>query len=139
MLRLSKKIEYAILAMQYITHNKEKIVSAKEISENLNISFEFLAKTLQKLMKKGFIKSQHGINGGYILSTDPKDISLADIIKALEGNTSIVECFSMHHKNGCGRIDDCTIRHPMKDIQKKINSVFEETTIAELAENGYVS
>ncbi|MGA2296383.1 MAG: Rrf2 family transcriptional regulator [FCB group bacterium] len=132
MLRLSKKIEYALVAMQYITANSSKIVPAKEISENTHISFEFLAKTLQKLMKSGLIVSVHGVNGGYKLGKKADNITIADIILALEGKTSIVDCF-VDNKLLCTRISNCTIKSPMKMLQKKIDTVFHTTTIAEIS------
>ena len=133
MLRLSKKIEYGLLAVQYITMHPEKMVPAKEMAEELNLSFEFLAKTLQKLMKKGIVKSYQGIKGGYKLAKKPGDISLADIITALEGNLSIVECIGYEGAATCGRSDNCTIKKPMGVIQKKINNILKDTTMAELS------
>jgi Rrf2 family protein len=75
MLRLSKKVEYAVLALQYIAANEGKIVPAKEIAENLHISFEFLSKTLQTLMKRKLISSQHGTKGGYVLVKKPTEMT----------------------------------------------------------------
>ena len=133
MLRLSKKVEYAILAMQFIAMQPEKIVSAKEMSLRLNLSFEFLSKTLQILMKNNLITSVQGIHGGYQLTSDPDETTIASIIDAIEGRSSLVECFVITEKLNCERISSCTIRDPMKMIQFKIDNVFRSTTIAELA------
>ncbi len=133
MLRLTKKIEYAILAMQYIASNPNKLISAKEISEKLNISFEFLSKTLQTLMKFGLISSHQGKSGGYTLAKEPTDISISEIINALDENQSVVECAADADSLTCGRQSDCTIKKPMNNIQNKINSIFEETTLAEFS------
>lgn len=136
MLKLSKKIEYGILAMQYIASNMDikggKVISAKEISSKLNIPFEFLSKTLQKLMKSGLIESQQGNKGGYVLAKSPKSTSLAEIILALEDKTQLVECFSDDDASTCSRTTRCSIKGPIKNIQKKINNIFNTTTLAEL-------
>lgn len=136
MLKLSKKIEYGILAMQYIASNTEtnteKLISAKEIALKLNIPFEFLSKTLQKLMKSGLIESQQGNKGGYILSKSPNKTSLAEIIIALDDKAELVECFSNESDSTCSRTSSCTIRGPIKNIQNKIDSIFKSITLAEL-------
>jgi Rrf2 family protein len=132
MLKLSKKIEYGLLAAQYIASHPGKLVSAKEMSDELNISFEFLAKTLQKLMKSDLVVSYQGIKGGYELARKPDEISMADIITALEGNPTIVDCVKFDGSSECGRSGNCSIKKPMGIIQKKINNILSSTTIAEI-------
>ncbi len=132
MIKFSRKIEYGILALQYIALNPERVVSAKEISERLGIPFEFLSKTLQQLMKKNLIISQQGLKGGYVLSKKAKDISLMDVINALEGNASIVECFILKNGLSCERLENCSIRNPMTKIQSKLTKVLNATTLEEV-------
>ena len=132
MLKLSKKIEYGLLAVQYVATHPEKLVSAKEMSDKLNISFEFLSKTLQRLMKQGLVVSHQGIKGGYELAKSPEDISIADIIIALEGNPSLVECVKFDGAITCGRAKECTIKKPLVIMQHKINKILKTTTIAEI-------
>lgn len=135
MLRLSKRVEYGIFAVKYIADNPDKKVTAKEIAEKMNISYEFLAKTMQKLMKSGLIVSQIGLNGGYTLEKDPDSITIADIINALDEDTTIVECFSNQGNNTCQRDEICEIRHDMNSLQKEINNVFKNITISKLGAN----
>ena len=134
MYRLSKKIEYAILALQFLSLEMDRKVPAKEIAEKLNISFEFLAKTLQQLIKTGFVVSHQGAHGGYVLARKPEMISVSDVILALNGKKGIVECVGDHEDvENCVRADYCSIRHPMVMLQEKIDSILESTTIAELS------
>lgn len=135
MFRLSKKIEYAILALQYIAGKQSELVTAKEISEKLGIPYEFLSKALQTLMKKGIVESWQGTKGGYLLSKGAEDISVGEVIRALEDNPVIVECISNHSDEQCERMDICTIKNPMAKIQHQINSIFEKTSIAQLADS----
>ena len=132
MLKLSKKVEYGMIALQYIAENPEKKISAKEMSDKLNISFEFLSKTLQQLMKRGLIESWKGLKGGYALAKSPQEISVADVIDALDGNTSIVDCIDEQRELGCTRDEFCTIRHNMMGLQLEINNVFNNITLAEM-------
>ncbi|OGU12650.1 MAG: hypothetical protein A2X61_10890 [Ignavibacteria bacterium GWB2_35_12] len=135
MIKLSKKIEYGILALQYIAIHSDKIISAKEISEQMGIPYEFLSKTLQQLMKKGLIQSQQGIKGGYVLSKKPSDLTVKDIIIALEGKASFLDCFVSSKGLVCDRSPNCTIKNPMERLQSKVMQVFGTTTIEEIAAN----
>lgn len=132
MFRLSKKVEYAIIALQYMASKENELVSAKEMSENLNISFEFLSKTLQSLMKHDLVQSHQGIKGGYSLARKSDEITLSEVINCLDEKSGIVECLNSDKAGDCGRTTDCTIRDPMHHIQNKINNIFSNTTISEL-------
>lgn len=146
MLKLSKKVEYALLAAQYMSSKREDdLVTAKQMAMDLQISFEFLSKCLQLMMKKHLIKSQQGIKGGYFLTKSPDEISLWDIIHSVDEKVGIVEC-SIHNKNGekCDREDKCEIKDPMVVIQRKINNIFKSTTLRDLStdlenNNNYIS
>jgi Rrf2 family protein len=130
MFRLSKKTEYAILAMQYLAEKSGEPVSAKEIATNLGISFEFLSKSLQSLMKSGLVNSQQGIKGGYHLVGTPDVISVMDIIQAVSENVGIVECMT---DSDCVRSCSCDLKDPMSVLQTKVNEVFSRTFLADLA------
>jgi len=132
MLKFSKKIEYGILAMDFIA-SKDENVSAKEISNSLDIPFEFLSKTLQKLMKEGLIESRQGIRGGYKLAKNPCDISVLDIIIALDENPNIIECYGNNIYSKCQNIKVCSIKYPMQKLQDEINNLFDKLTIEEMS------
>lgn len=134
MLKLSKKSEYGIMAMQYLAENPKGLFTAKEMSDDLDLSFEFLAKTLQHLKKKGLVNTIQGMKGGYELNVDPKETSLLTIIAALENHPEIVEC-SHDPNHSCSRIDFCSIRSPMMILQKKVEKVFYETYLSEFVRN----
>jgi len=134
MLRLSKKVEYAIIALQYLASKQNELVTAKEIAEQLDVPFEFLSKSLQTLMKKGIIDSLQGIKGGYQLTREVDSITINEVILALDEKSSIVECFHNNSEINCNRADICTIKHPMAQIQKQINMIFKNTTLAQLSD-----
>lgn len=133
MFRLSKKVEYGILSLQYLADREGMTVPAKEIASHLSLSFEFLSKTMQILMKKNLIVSQQGIKGGYTLSKPAKMISLNDIVYALDSSPKLVECMEgiEGHEN-CERLDNCSIRSPLVKIQNKIDDLFENTKLSDL-------
>jgi Rrf2 family transcriptional regulator, iron-sulfur cluster assembly transcription factor len=132
MLKLTKKIGYGLLALKYISEFPGEKISAKEISENLKISFDFLSKTLQTLAKGGLIKSQKGINGGYTLAKIPEYISFLDVINALGIDMNIVECTTKKNNNECERENYCNLKPNMIKLQNEIDSLFKKLTIANI-------
>jgi Rrf2 family transcriptional regulator, nitric oxide-sensitive transcriptional repressor len=133
MLRLSKKSEYALIAVQYIVANKGRVVSAKEIAEQYDISFEFVSKALQALVRQKFIASQQGATGGYVMVKDPSQTSVAAVIEAVEGKQHIVECCDSDGNDTCSMHGRCTIKTPMAILQQRMNDVLSSMTIEQLA------
>jgi Rrf2 family protein len=133
MLKLSKKTEYALMAVKYIALKPENsCVTAKEISIGYNIPYELLAKILQKLTRHKIIISYQGIKGGYSLIRDSKDITLNDVISAVE-KVQITNCMKENgSQKDCARFDCCQIRNPLSKIQQEIEKVFRETTISQI-------
>src|SRR5436309_7672856 len=102
MLKLSKKTDYALMAVQYMaSKGTARIVNTKEIAEEYNIPVELLAKVLQKLGKKGLIFSQNGPKGGYLLAKSSTDISVLSVIQAIEGHVGITECYQTRTPTAC--------------------------------------
>ncbi|MFC1563996.1 RrF2 family transcriptional regulator [candidate division KSB1 bacterium] len=137
MLKLTKRSEYGIMAMKYIAMqsngngNIVKTCSARSIADYFNIPPEIMAKILQKLVRRGLIISQKGKNGGYNLSKKPHDISVGDIIMALEDCMNIVDCSTEKGLN-CDQLGVCAIENPMKRIQKDLNNYFNNITLTDL-------
>ncbi len=136
MLRLTRRCEYGIMAMKYIAarnsiDNGKRTCSARSIADYFNIPSEIMAKILQKLVKKGLIVSQKGKNGGYHLSRNPQEISVGDIILALESCMDIVDCSTEKGLN-CDQFGVCEIENPMKKIQKDLNNYFHGINLIDL-------
>ena len=134
MLKLTKKIDYGLMAIAYIAWNHgERVVNTKEIAEAYSIPVELLAKILQRMVKGGLITSLSGPKGGYSLSTSPSDITVARIIEALEGNINILNC-SEEESSRCYQFDRCSIRTPMQRLEHRIVDMLNKTTLEELIE-----
>lgn len=134
MLKLSKKTEYALMAMKHIALNQNRnCISAKEISDDYDIPYELLSKILQSLSKNNIILSTQGVKGGYSISKIPDDISLSEIIKAVEPNYHIVECFDeKDNSKECSLFDCCQIKNPLAKLQKEIDNLFQTTTLSNI-------
>jgi Rrf2 family protein len=133
MLKLSKKTEYALLAVKYMAINKAcNCITAKEISNGYDIPYEILSKILQKLTKKNIIVSYQGVKGGYSLVRNASDITLSDVISAIE-RIQITNCMKENgSKKDCERFDCCQIRNPLSKVQNEIDRVFKQTTISQI-------
>src|SRR5213593_2754592 len=132
MLKLSKKTDYALMAVQYMSsRGADRVVNTKEIAEEYNIPVELLAKVLQKLGKKGLIVSQNGPKGGYVLAKSANDISVLSVIQAIEGHIGITECY--HNEDShCVQMARCNIRTPLRNIQNSIYSLLESMSIEDM-------
>ncbi|MFQ5799956.1 MAG: RrF2 family transcriptional regulator [Bacteroidota bacterium] len=133
MLRLSKRVEYGIIAMRHMAvKNYGDVTTAKEVSERYDIPYELLAKVLQRLAKKGLIISHQGVHGGYTLVRDAADIPLSTIISAIEENVpAIVQCVA-ESPEACSIWNTCTIKSPLVKIQSGIDQMFNKMTLQEI-------
>ena len=132
MLRLSKKADYALLAMRHLAaHADRGAVSAREVAEAYNLPPELLAKVLQKLVRGGLLTSVQGIRGGYGLARPPASISVADVIQAVDGPLTVTACSETNHS--CDQYSKCNIRDPLWQIKDRIVSALAATSIAGLA------
>jgi Rrf2 family protein len=132
MLRLSKKADYALLAMRHLAANADRgAVSARELAESYDIPSELLAKVLQKLVRARLLASHQGIRGGYGLGRGALHISVADVIQAVDGPLTVTACSDTDHS--CDQFSKCNIRDPLWRIKDRIVSALAATSVAELA------
>src|SRR2546426_8242823 len=124
MLRFTKRADYGLMAIHYIAvHEDLGPVSAKRIAEEFRIPPELLAKILQRLAKEGLIVSQNGPKGGYVLARRAMGIRVGEVIRALEGPISIVECYE--GTSECPQMERCNLRRPVQKIQAAISHMLD--------------
>jgi Rrf2 family cysteine metabolism transcriptional repressor len=132
MLRITRKSEYGIIALKYMSSLPAgEVTSAKEISAKFSIPQELMAKTLQRLVKRGLIESVQGARGGYVLAMDAGDISLAAVIEAVEGPLNLVECIA-EDSPGCTQLPNCNIIDPFKIIQTAFHQFLTGISLQDL-------
>ena len=134
MFQLSKKVEYGLIAIRHMASGTGgRMFTAKEIADTYHISYELLAKVMQRLVKEGFISSYQGVHGGYILARNPSEIKVSEIINAIEGkpNVTIVQC-EAEGPTDCVIHTTCTIKDPLVKLQVSINKVFENLSIMQM-------
>jgi Rrf2 family protein len=130
MLRFTKRADYGLMAIHYIAaHESLGAVSAKRIADEFAIPHELLAKILQRLAKQRLIVSQNGPKGGYVLARRPRDITVGQVVRALEGPINIVSCLE---DSDCPQMQRCTLRRPVRKIQAAISQMLDTMSLAEL-------
>ncbi|HET6399987.1 MAG TPA: Rrf2 family transcriptional regulator [Candidatus Kapabacteria bacterium] len=129
MLRLSKRVEYGLIALQQLA-KRGTVLTAREIADENGISYDLLAKIMQDLKRDGMVYSHQGVRGGYGLMLAPQQISVTRVVDALETENSITECTS--ETECCAREAVCTIKGPMHKLQEQVEQVLNSVTIAQL-------
>lgn len=138
MLRLSKKADYALMAMKHLAQRSDRgAASAREIAERYDIPIELLAKVLQRLARRGLLASQQGTRGGYVLARSPALISVADVIIAVDGPLTVTACATA--EDTCVQYEKCNIRDPLWRIKDRIQQTLAACSIAELATDAAVA
>ena len=132
MLRLSKKTDYALMAMKHLASDpRRRAASAREIAETYDIPIELMAKVLTRLVRSGLLTSHQGVHGGYELAQPPAATSVAAVIEAIDGPLTMTACTPGDHR--CGQFSKCTVRDPLHRIRGRIAAILAECSISEIA------
>ena len=132
MLRLSKKTDYALMAMKHLALLGDRgSSSAREIAEQYDIPVELMAKVLQRLARKGLLASHQGTRGGYQLARGAAMISVADVIQAVDGPFTVTACST--EEENCEQYSKCSVRDPLWKIKERILVALQTCSITELA------
>lgn len=139
MLRLSKKADYALIAMKHLALRSDagNSSSAREMAEAYSIPLELLAKVLQRLVRSRLLMSEQGTRGGYRLGRSPQLISVADVIQAVDGPVTVTACSPEDHR--CDQYLRCSIRDPLWKIRSRILDSLNTVSVAELAADSDVA
>lgn len=126
---LSKKTKYGLKALTYIARKKcNEPVLISEIAKSENISQKFLESILLTLKKTGFLGSKKGKGGGYYLIKEPIDITMASVIRVLEGPIAMVPCVSLNFYEKCDDCPDealCAVHSVMIEVRDSTLKVLE--------------
>ena len=131
MLRLSKKADYALIALKDLASHDGASSSAREIAGRYDIPVELMAKVLQRLAKLGLVASHQGTHGGYHLARPASHISVADVIEAIDGPVLVTACSDIDET--CDQYSKCSIRDPLWRLRDRIVQTLAAFTIHELA------
>ena len=128
-MKLTSKGRYAVMALADLAKfNSDKPVSLRDISLRQGISLDFLEQIFSKLKKENIVKSIRGTYGGYILTKDPEQIKLANILNAVDEEVKTVQC-KKESKKGCnGKSSKCITHNLWDELEIHINDFFKKKT-----------
>ena len=135
LMKLSLRGEYALRALLVLSlHYDENVVRIQTISEEQRIPRKFLEQILNDLKRLGAVESKRGMSGGYRLARPPEHITLASIVRHVEGAIAPVSCVSDRFYERCTCPDEatCPIRDVMKEVREAVVKIMERVTLADL-------
>ncbi len=133
-MKLSTKGKYGLRALiDLAQYSEEEAVSINSISQRQNISESYLEQLVAKMRKAGLVVSIRGAQGGYRLARPASEISVGDVLRALEGNLEAVECSALTDE-GCQGADLCVTRYVWQKINESIARTVDEMKLAQLVE-----
>lgn len=134
-MRLSTRGRYGLRAMlDMAIDQSDGPITLNSISERQGVSIGYLEQLMVPLKKEGLIRSVRGAQGGYLLARDPEDITVGDIIRALEGPIAPVACVSEDYPEECDRAEGCVTRLVWAKVRDSIVDVFDSLTLYDMVE-----
>jgi Rrf2 family protein len=139
MLSLTRKTDYALLALTYLAGAGQAVVCAREIAERFAVSPALLMNVLKQLSASGLVQSVRGSHGGYALARPAAQITLAELIDATEGPVRLAPCQGGPDKGAVSLCDlgpQCPIHEPLSWLHGRLLGFFRNITLAELVGPG---
>lgn len=135
MFNVTRKVEYALIGIAHIASQPPgTIVTVREVAEQYQIPGKLLAKIFHELKSAQLLRSHQGKNGGYSMARIPAEVSLAQVIDVIEGQSDVVICFDSEGYR-CPQYDNCNIIHPMEQLNVKLRSFLESVSLRDFVAN----
>ena len=132
-MKLSTKGRYGLRAMiDLARYSEEEPVSISSIASRQDISERYLEQLVGLLRKAGLVQSIRGATGGYVLAKGAKEISVGDVLRALEGSLEPVKCAAFYSEEGCMASDGCVTKYVWHKINDSINETVDKMMLDEL-------
>lgn len=130
MLKITKLTDYGVMIMSHFARWPDETRSAGEIAQQLGIADPTVGKVLKILTRGGLLVSQRGVKGGYRLPRPPQEISLLEIMDAMEGEVALTECSA--REGVCTLERSCSIRGSWVDINRQVRGVLSGISLLQM-------
>jgi len=139
MFTLTKKTDYGIIALSHMALQPSGNVStSREIAERYHVPGALLVNVLKALCQNELVRSTRGVKGGYALAVPAADITLADIIQAVEGPVRFVQCSTAaaEGETPCDLLNTCPVTRPVRKVHDRLVDFLRHVTLAQIAFDG---
>jgi len=133
-MKITYKGDYALKALLQLAlrYNEGDVLSINEIAKFGDMPVKFLEQILLTLRKGGFVKAKRGVQGGFSLAKHPKDITVGEVVRFIEGPIEPISCVCEDSYKGCRDINSCIFRGVWKEVSHAISIVIDTLTFEEL-------
>lgn len=131
MFRLSRKTDYALLIVTALARREGAFVSVRSLARDYLLPYRFAAQIVGLLVQGAILESREGVKGGIRLRRDPKEITVADILRATEGNIALTACLNAKTHFFCPQKAVCGARYGMGFLQRRLFQFLGEMTVAD--------
>ncbi len=132
MLKLTRKTEYALMALGHLSRTAEEgVTKVRKIADAHDIPFPVMAKVMQHMARAGFVEPVQGARGGYRLKAQLADVNLWQFLERMEGPLGIVDCVNVS-EDECSQVESCSIRNPMQVIDHTLKAEFTDLSLEQV-------
>ena len=136
MLRITKLADYGVILLSsFVTEADRQPLNARDLAEGTKLPLPTVSKILKALTREGLLTSHRGAKGGYRLAKDPEEISVAEIIRALEGPIAMTECLEAD-SGPCPQETLCPVSSNWRVINRAVMSALERIPLSEMVRSG---
>ncbi len=133
MIRLTRQADYGVVVMtHFASRDGFETMTTRDVAAETHLPLPMASKILKALGKGGLLESHRGVNGGYCLAREPSEISVVDIITAIEGPIGMTEC-SGEEADGCNIEGHCAVRGNWQVVTRVVQQALERITLADMA------
>jgi len=144
MLSLSKRVDYALIALAHLADRTDRVAPAREIAEAYDLPTPLLMNILKELHQHGLVRSLRGTKGGYALGVNPREVSLHDLIVMLEGPVQTMECvpavdpdtLSLPVVGNCRASRLCPVQGPLKALNDRLVRFLRQVKLSDIITPG---
>lgn len=133
MFKISRMTDYGVVVMAQLAQARDTVVTAPDVASAAGLPAPTVAKILKRMVRGGLVTSHRGIHGGYALSRPAEEISVADIIAALEGPVAVTACVDTHSGETCTVESLCLIRGCWDRVNAAVTRTLASMSLAEIA------
>ena len=132
MLALTKKTDYALIALTHLARVGDGPTSARHIAEQYSVPLPLLMNVLKRLGRHGMVLSVRGAKGGYELARAPEQITIGQILRALDGDILPVQCVGDEGKEACVRTNECGARTVWQAVHDQLLATLDGMVLSDL-------